>query len=185
MGITHQVAAAVGDALEGARAGDEKLLSRKIAAAMKAEITVTSPAFSDGSRLPVSGTVDGDGSPPALAWTHLPSGTRSVLLVCEDPDAPFPDPFVHWMVYGIPASVRSVDARTSGQFAQGKNTKLGTGFTPAAPPPGHGVHHYHFQVFALDCASDFEPDDGRGAIIDLVQGHVLAWGELVGTYERT
>ncbi len=184
MGTAEKVARSVGSALKGVHAGDEKLMSRKVAAGMNPEVTVTSPAFTDGSPLPVASTVDGDGAPPAIVWTNLPRGTKSVLLVCEDPDAPFPKPFVHWMVYGIPASVSFVDGRTSSRFMQGKNTKLATEFTPAAPPPGHGVHHYHFQVFALDCGPDLPPHEGRSALIELAEGHVLGWGELVGTYER-
>ena len=69
-------------------------------------------------------------------------------------------------------------------YRHGKNSKLSTGFTPAAPPPGHGPHHYHFQVFALDVALIDPPGIGRGSLVDRMKGHVLAWGEIVGVYER-
>jgi phosphatidylethanolamine-binding protein (PEBP) family uncharacterized protein len=90
---------------------------------------------------------------------------------------------VHWIVYGIRASARLLDARTSAARQHGKNSKFGTDFLPIAPPPGHGVHHYHFQVFALDTETEID-GLGRGALVDHMEGHVLAWGELVGTYER-
>ena len=92
---------------------------------------------------------------------------------------------MHWIVYGIPTYARSLDGRTPAIAKQGKNSKLHNGFTPAAPPPGHGLHHYHVQIFALDVPTDLPPGVGRGALVDHMRGHVLAWGELVGTYERT
>jgi Raf kinase inhibitor-like YbhB/YbcL family protein len=105
--------------------------------------------------------------------------------MCEDPDAPFPEPFVHWIVYGIPPTVHALDGARATQWKEGRNSKLQTGFTGAAPPSGHGVHHYHFQVLALDKPLDQEePGLGRGALLSAMRGHVLAFGDLVGTYER-
>jgi Raf kinase inhibitor-like YbhB/YbcL family protein len=105
-------------------------------------------------------------------------------VVVEDPDAPLPEPFVHWIVYGLPANVSSLDASTMAHACEGKNSTMMTGFTPAAPPPGHGLHRYHFQVFALDAHLVLEAGPGRSKLFDAMRGHVLAWGEVVGTYER-
>jgi Raf kinase inhibitor-like YbhB/YbcL family protein len=186
MGLVHDAAKSAGAALKPVRAGDDKLIRHKIAP-MPDQIIVTSPAFTEQSRLPVLMTADADGtvSPPVLAWSNLPAESKSIVVVCEDPDAPLPEPFVHWIMYGIPVSAPAIDAQTSSAWGQGKNSKLRLGYLPAAPPPGHGVHHYHFQIFALDTGSDFAPGVGRSALIELVAGHVLAWGELVGTYERS
>jgi Raf kinase inhibitor-like YbhB/YbcL family protein len=184
MGIAHKVEAAVGHTLEHVHAGEDKLASRKAANGILPTIHVRSSAFHAAGPLPVSSTADGEGVPPPLTWEGVPAQARSIAVVCEDPDAPFPEPFVHWMVYGIPATVRALDGSTALPGKDGKNSTLATGFTGAAPPVGHGIHHYHFQVFALDIALDLEPGVGRGKLLDAMKGHVLAFGELVGTYER-
>jgi Raf kinase inhibitor-like YbhB/YbcL family protein len=183
MGIVDEAVEALGHSIRNVHAGSDKLMSRKLMGQTAPAIAVTSPAFAPLGRLPVSCTVDGAGTPPAIEWIHVPAKTQSMVLACEDPDSPLPEPFVHWIVYGIRASARSLDARTSAALQHGKNSKFATGFLPIAPPPGQGVHHYHFQVFALD--SETEIDGlGRSALVDHMEGHVLAWGELVGTYER-
>lgn len=186
MGIAEQATEALGHAIRNVHAGAEKLISRKVAAAMPPQIVVTSPAFVDEGKLPLACTVDGAGTPPALGWNFANAGalTKSFVLVCEDPDAPFPEPFVHWIVYAIPPSATLLDARTIAQAREGKNSRLDVGFTAADPPPGHGLHHYHFQVLALDVETDFEPGLGRSALIAHLKNHVIAWGEIVGTYER-
>jgi Raf kinase inhibitor-like YbhB/YbcL family protein len=186
MGIAHDVTKAVGNAARNVHAGVDKLVSRRLASSMAPQLLVRSPAFGNGARLPICCTADGAGIAPALGWTREreDAQTKSFVIVCEDPDAPFPEPFVHWIAYGIAADATSLDPRTTSGFKEGKNSKLAIGFTPAAPPAGHGVHHYHFQVFALDTLVDLEPGLGRSALLALMNGHVLAWGELVGTYEQ-
>jgi hypothetical protein len=183
MGIANDAVQAVGHAIRDVHAGPDKLMSRQLGET-EPKIAVTSPAFADQARLPISCTVDGAGTPPTIEWSKVPAGTQSVVLVCEDPDASVPNPFVHWIVYGIEASVTSLDARTAATSQHGKNSKFATGFAPAAPPHGHGVHHYHFQVFALDCETEID-GLGRSALVDHMKGHVLAWGEVVGICERT
>lgn len=184
MGIAHEAEAVVGHALASVHAGDEKLASRKVASGILPTILVSSSAFHASGPLPVSSTADGEGVPPALTWEGVPDRARSIALVCEDPDAPFPEPFVHWLVYDLPATARTLGGSTPLPGKEGKNSKLATGFIGAAPPVGHGIHHYHFQIFALDGALDLAPGIGRGDLLDAMKGHVLAFGELVGTYER-
>jgi hypothetical protein len=183
MGIAGEAIQAVGHLTRNVHAGSDALMSRKVAGQTAPGIAVTSPAFAPQAHLPISCTVDGAGTPPTIEWGSVPPETQSVVVVCEDPDAPFPEPFVHWIVYGIRASARSLDAQTSAECQHGKNSKFATAFTPAAPPPGHGMHHYHFQVFALDAETEID-GLGRAALVDHMKGHVLAWGEIVGTYER-
>lgn len=169
--------------MHNVHAASDKLVSRKTVASMPPELSITSPAFVPGGRLPISCTVDGAGTPPVLEWSRVPAGTQSIVVVCEDPDAPLPEPFVHWILYEIPPTVRSLDPRAGAQYKEGKNSVLETGFTPAAPPPGHGVHEYHFEIFALDTSTELD-GLGRSALVDHMKGHVLAWGKLIGTYER-
>ena len=157
-------------------------MSRRLEVVPLRTIEVKSTAFTDGGMLPRDFTSDGAGIAPPLSWSNLPAGGHSLVVVVEDPDAPTPKPFVHWMVYGIPAGVSGIDSDHAQR--EGKNSLLSDGFTPAAPPPGHGIHHYHFQVFALDIAIDLERGAGRTTILEEMRDHVMAWGEIVATYER-
>jgi Raf kinase inhibitor-like YbhB/YbcL family protein len=181
MGIVH----AIGHALGGVHAGSEDLASNKVTFGMPKVISVESVAFAANSALPVSCTADGVGLPPPIGWDGVPEGAESIVVICEDPDAPLPKPFVHWIVYGIPATARSIDADSSTTWKVGENSRLSSTFAPVAPPPGHGVHHYHFQVFALDRVLDLPPGLGRHAIVEQMTDHVVGWGEIVGTYERS
>jgi Raf kinase inhibitor-like YbhB/YbcL family protein len=186
MDLSHKAAAAVGHALKNVHAGEQKLVSRQVSGETTRALEVTSPSFRGGGPLPLWTTADGDQIPPAIEWSGVPSSTRSLVVICEDPDAPFPKPFVHWIAYGIPATARAVGGASGTRtWKEGKNSKLVVGYTGAAPPPGHGTHRYHFQVFALDREASLDVGAGRGAVIDQLKGHVLAWGEIVGTYERS
>jgi Raf kinase inhibitor-like YbhB/YbcL family protein len=184
MGIVHEVSVVAGHAIHGIRAGAEKLASRKLAAGLEPEIEVHSVAFEPGTPLPISCAVDGVGAPPALSFTGVPDAAQSLIVLCEDPDAPQLEPFLHWSVYGIPRSASSVDAQSQHDYRIGENSKSESSYTPAAPPPGHGLHHYHFQVFALDVPVELGAGAERKDLLEAMTGHVLAWGEIVGTYER-
>jgi len=184
MDIVHEVSVAAGHALQGIRAGSDKLAAKKLASGRDPEITVHSVAFEPGSALPISCAVDGVGAPPALSFSGVPESAKSLVVLAEDPDAPSVEPYVHWLVYGVPSSAQDVDAQTQHHYRLGKNGKSELGYTPAAPPPGHGVHHYHFQVFALDDELNLAEGAERQELLDAMAGHVLAWGEIVGTYQR-
>jgi Raf kinase inhibitor-like YbhB/YbcL family protein len=184
MGIAHEVSVVAGHVISGLHAGDKKLAAHKVAEGMPPSIEVRSVAFDAGTPLPISCTVDGVGAPPPLSFHGVPESASSLVVLCEDPDAPFPEPYLHWIVFDIPGVAEDLDAQSQISYRSGKNSKLEPGYTPAAPPPGHGLHHYHFQVFALDLKPGLEPDVGRGDLLDAMKGHVLAWGEIIGTYER-
>lgn len=183
MGIAHSAAVTLGKALSPVHAGEHKLASQKLELGNLTSIIVTSDAFANGNPLPLSATIDGIGAPPHIEWLGVPPSARSVALIVEDPDAPFPRPFVHWLVYDLDPSM-SVLEGVGFAGREGKNSLMRIGFTPAAPPPGHGAHRYHFQVFALDKKLELEPGVGRSTLLEAMRGHVVAWGELVGTYER-
>ena len=183
MDIVREVSVAAGSVL-GIRAGEEKLASKKLARGLEPAIRVHSVAFEPGGALPISCTADGVGAPPALKFEGVPEAAQSLVILAEDPDAPLLEPFVHWLVYGIPNGTPNVDAQTQHQYRLGTNGKSAQGYTPAAPPPGHGLHHYHFQVFALDQPLESSEGAERNALLEAMTGHVLAWGEIIGTYER-
>lgn len=184
MDIRHEISKGVGKAFSTVHAGAEKLARVKLAGNQHPTLSLSSSAFGDGGPLPRSCTADGVGVPPPLAWTAAPAGTRSLVLICEDPDAPKPEPYVHWLVYGIPADVSELTSHGLPRTREGKNSKLHTGFTPAAPPPGHGVHHYHFQLFALDTPVNLPTGASKDELLDAMEGHMIAFGDLVGTYQR-
>lgn len=183
MRIGHSAATTIGRALRPLHAGERKLAAQRLGLDNPISLVVRSDSFANENPLPLSATAEGPGAPPHLEWLGVPAAARSIAVVVEDPDAPFPRPFVHWLVYGLDPSVSALDgAHVAGH--EGKNSMMGIGFSPVAPPAGHGPHRYHFQVFALDREIDLEPGAGRSALLAEMRGHVIAWGELVGTYER-
>jgi Raf kinase inhibitor-like YbhB/YbcL family protein len=100
-------------------------------------------------------------------------------------------PFVHWIAYGIPPNatglpegIPSKHAPPGSRVFQSKNGARTDGYLGPAPPPGHGVHHYHFQVFALSEPLRFQVPPTREALMDAMRGHIVGYGDLVGTYER-
>jgi hypothetical protein len=182
--LGHDIAKLAGKALSSIHAGDETLARARLVTGLSPSITVTSPLFENGATLPRQCTVDGVGVPPALRWTDPPRPAQSFVLLAEDPDAPKSKPFVHWLVYQISGDARSLDRASAQRAEQGENGSSGLGFTPAAPPPGHGLHHYHFQLFALDKGVALDPGASRADVLKAAAGHVIAFGDLVGTYER-
>jgi Raf kinase inhibitor-like YbhB/YbcL family protein len=186
MGLAQQVGKNLGKVMAPIRAGVDKLASRRLGldGAHVQTLAVSSSAFSEGGVIPAAYTADGGGFAPPIAWGNVPDSARSMVLVCEDPDAPRPKPFVHWLVYSLPSAATSLESAPA--FGrEGKNSTMKIGYAPPAPPPGHGSHAYHFQVFALDTILELHAGAGRGSLIDAMRGHVLAWGETVGTYERS
>jgi Raf kinase inhibitor-like YbhB/YbcL family protein len=148
-----------------------------------AKLNVTSEAFQNGQPIPAHFTCDGGDQTPTLKWDEPPEGTKSFALVIDDPDAPS-GTFRHWGVFDIPASMRSI----------GGGQRIGTevrndfgkpGYGGPCPPKGHGPHHYHFKLFALDTDKLGLSTDAK--IVDVenaAQQHSIAQGELIGTYER-
>jgi Raf kinase inhibitor-like YbhB/YbcL family protein len=157
-------------------------------------IKVRSTAFEDGQPIPKTFTEDGQDVSPPLAWDGVPEGTKEMALICDDPDAPTAKPWVHWVIYKIPATVRELpeglptDARlgTPIKAMQGLNSwpdGRTVGYRGPAPPSGR-VHHYHFKVYALDRELELVSKLDKAVLLKAMEGCILAWGEVVGTYER-
>ncbi len=178
------------------RAGDRKLaMYRDEFSNVPETIVATSKSFSHKDRIPDRFTQSGDDLSPDLEWNGLPSGTRGVVVIVEDPDAPLPDPFVHALVFlvppmagipegAIPNSANIRERNPDTPLCVGKNTFGRTVYLGPAPIPGSGPHHYYFQIFALDSELTFRKPPDRKDMIRAMAGHVLAKGILVGTYER-
>jgi Raf kinase inhibitor-like YbhB/YbcL family protein len=164
---------------------------------VSAALTVTSPTITAGHPIPKVHTADGENTSPALMWSGAPSSTRSYAVVCEDPDVLLPptnpQPFVHWVMYNIPASAKGLPAAIPIDPAaampadiagatQGPSGFRRPLYRGPAPPPGK-PHHYHFIVYALD-VDGLPAGLTRAQLTEAMAGHVVGQGQLVATYER-
>lgn len=150
-----------------------------------AAFDLSSPAFGHDAEIPVEYTCDGADRAPALTWRHPPAGTQGFALSVEDPDAPG-GTFVHWVLYDIPAHATGLTAgETPPDARSGRNDFGRTGYGGPCPPPGHGAHHYHFTLYALDLSRlDLPPGVSLPRLRQAMQGHVLSRAELIGWYAR-
>lgn len=157
-----------------------------------AVVELESPAFAPGRRIPVDFTADGAGRSPPLRWGELPSGTRALALLCDDPDAPRETPWVHWVIFNVPADWGGLPEGVSAVplpldvpgAVQGLNDFGKYGYGGPAPPRGHGTRRYRFRVYALDRPLRIPGQPIQRTLIQGMRGHVLGTGELVGTYRR-
>ncbi|MDB5691383.1 MAG: YbhB/YbcL family Raf kinase inhibitor-like protein [Alphaproteobacteria bacterium] len=145
-------------------------------------LIVSSPAFAHGGPIPARYSAYGANEMPPLAWSALPSGTRSLALLVEDPDAQAPQPFVHWVVWNlVPAAGGLPQAFAA--VAQGKNGAGRAGWSGPHPPDTR-PHHYHFELFALDTRLDLPADTDRDRLAAAMSGHVVGKGQLVGVFVK-
>jgi len=165
--------------------------SAPTAASAPLSITVTSSAFGPNEAVPAKHTCEGTDTSPALSWSGLPAGTKSLALIVDDPDAPDPQApkmvWVHWVLYNIPPDAPGLtEGAGAGELPAG--TKVGQNDWKRAdyggPCPPIGRHRYFHKLYALDVQL---PDLGKATKADLdkaMAGHILARGELIGTYEK-
>jgi len=146
--------------------------------------------FHNGDYIPVEFTCDGDDVNPPIFIGHVDSSARSLVIIVDDPDAPA-GTFTHWIAWNIPPlgeipkglpAQPEVEAPVS--LVQGRNDFGKIGYGGPCPPRGHGVHHYHFRVYALDTTLDLKPGSSREELERAMRGHVIQQGELIGLYER-
>jgi Raf kinase inhibitor-like YbhB/YbcL family protein len=147
-----------------------------------AELSVASESFQNGDRMPERFALQGENVSPALTWSGVPASTRSIAVICEDPDAPS-GTFVHWVGWGIEPEAGSL-AEGRPAPKEGRNDFGNTGYDGPSPPPGHGPHRYFIRVYALDAEPELEPGASKEELETAIESHVLASGELMGTYER-
>ncbi len=169
----------------------EVSLSEGAAKGMR-EITIESTAFQAGGVIPKQYTGEGADVSPPLSWSGVPKETQELALICDDPDAPRTDPWVHWVLYalhpetqGLPENVLKKKILSEPREAlQGVNDMGKIGYNGPMPPIGHGLHHYHFKLYALDRVLNVPLGATKDKLLTAMKGHVLAEGELIGTYER-
>jgi Raf kinase inhibitor-like YbhB/YbcL family protein len=145
------------------------------------DLTVSARDFGPGERIPDRHAGDHGNEAPAIEITGVPDGTVELALIAHDPDAPLPNGFTHWVVYGIDPAAPSVTAPAAGAaYRDGPNSLGAQGYTGPQPPPGHGTHHYYFWAYALDAAVTGEPT--REEFLSAYGDHVIEQNRLVGTY---
>ncbi len=150
-------------------------------------MSMSSEAFKAGESIPSKYTCDGQNISPALEWGEVPSSVQSLALIMDDPDAPS-GTFVHWVYYDLPESLRGLpenvpaDEHPSSGGAQGKNGAGRTGYMGPCPPSG--THRYFFHLYALDTKLDAAPGLTKDQLLQSMQGHIVAQGELMGVYKR-
>jgi len=151
-------------------------------------LSLSSPAFQEGEDIPITYTCDGQDISPPLTWGEPPPETQSFTVIMDDPDAPS-GVFTHWLLFNLPVDSRELSEAipTLNELAngalQGQNGFGTIGYGGPCPPAGHG-HHYRFTIYALDRALDLVAGASRKQVIDAITGHILAWGQLTGMYQR-
>jgi Raf kinase inhibitor-like YbhB/YbcL family protein len=181
----------IGRLLRGVRAGDDKLACNHPALqSAPATIDLRSDTFATGGMIPprCAGTGVGDNISPQLAWQGVPPASAELVLIMQDPDAPLPRPVAHLIAYGIDPKRASFAEGALSPGATGVRLGQGTfgkpGYQGPRPVPGHGPHRYIFQVIATTPALNFDVPPRLDAVLAALRGNVLAWGQLVGRYER-
>lgn len=154
--------------------------------------TLKSPAFAPGERIPKRHSAEGDNVSPTLEWSDVPAGTRELALVCDDPDAPQDEPWVHWLVYKIPPSLGALsEAAAKGlgkapdaKLVEGRNSWGELGYGGPLPPKGHGTHHYNFTLYALDEPLPLRSGASKEELLASMKGHTVGQATLTGIYSR-
>jgi Raf kinase inhibitor-like YbhB/YbcL family protein len=150
-------------------------------------LTLTSSAFKDGEMIPRRYTCDGEDISPDLQWSGTPEATRSLAIICEDPDAPV-GTWVHWVLFNLPADIRGLSEAVSAHptlengAVQGKNDWARFGYGGPCPPSG--THRYVFTLYALDVPLDLKSGATKSGVLEAMQGHILAESRITGTYRR-
>jgi Raf kinase inhibitor-like YbhB/YbcL family protein len=150
-------------------------------------IEMTSPAFQDGGTIPRQYTCEGEDISPPLNWGPVPDGTQSLALIVDDPDSAA-GAFAHWVLYDLPADVQGLpenlprDKTFPVGGEQGVNDFDVLGYRGPCPPSG--THRYFFKLYALDTKTNLPPGATRERLLDAMEGHVLAQGQIMGRYRR-
>jgi Raf kinase inhibitor-like YbhB/YbcL family protein len=164
------------------------LAVNEAAAKQPGAINLTSSAFQPNGVIPDQFAAQGKNTSPPLSWSP-DKAAKAYALIVEDPNAPTPKPFVHWVAWNIAVNVHELpvgisEAPVSVQpMTQGLNGAKQAVWHGPQPPKGDGPHHYHFQLFALDAPLNLPAGSDRDAVVAAMKGHVVAQADLVGVYE--
>ena len=150
-------------------------------------LVITSSAFSEGQGIPKRYTCDGPDVSPDLAWSGVPEKAASLALICDDPDAPM-GTWVHWVLFNIPADQDGLPAEIPSDAVLENGARHGTNdfrrLGYGGPCPPGGTHRYFFKLYALDTMLELDSGVTKAQLLEAMQGHILAEGQLMGTYSR-
>jgi Raf kinase inhibitor-like YbhB/YbcL family protein len=147
-----------------------------------AELSITSPAFGDGQKIPEKYTCDGQNVSPPLTMENVPPGTKSLALVVEDPDAPH-GLFIHWTLWNINPRLAALEENSQPRESVcGKNSWGHNSYGGPCPPSG--THHYEFRLYALDSTLDISGNASREQLGEAMDTHILAVALLTGLYSK-
>ena len=150
-------------------------------------LTIKSSAFEEGGMIPSKYTCDGDDVSPPLSWEGIPEGTKSIALICDDPDAPM-GTWVHWVLFNLPPDAKGLPeavppvAELENGARQGTNDFRRLGYGGPCPPGG--THQYYFKLYALDTVLELHSGATKADLLKAMEGHVLSEGQLMGRYSR-
>lgn len=151
------------------------------------EIKMKSTAFEEGGMIPKKYTCDGLDISPPLSWTSVPEGTKSLALICDDPDAPM-GTWVHWVLFNLSADIQELPENIPPQKILANGARQGiTDFRKigyGGPCPPGGTHRYYFKLYALDTEINLEAGVTKKQLLKAMEGHILAEGQLMGKYKR-
>jgi len=148
---------------------------------------LTSTAFTEGGMIPEKYTCDDMDISPPLAWGNIPEGTKSLALICDDPDAPM-GIWVHWVLYNLPPELKELPEAIPAQRILPDGSKQGvTDFRKigyGGPCPPGGTHRYYFKLYALNIMLELQGDPTKSDLEATMQGHILGQCQLMGRYKR-
>jgi len=165
----------------------EQAIERKVS-----RLQLKSRSFENAQVIPRDYTGDGADRSPSLLWSGVPDGTKEFVVLCEDPDAPAQQPWVHWIMYGISSNTTQIPEGIPSQpeieypvrLRQGKNSSGLIGYQGPLPPKSHGFHRYVFNLYALNSEVALPPGATKGELLEQISNHIIAEATLVGRYRR-
>ncbi len=151
------------------------------------DIKVSSAAFEEGGMIPGKYTCDEEDISPPLAWDSIPEGTKTLALICDDPDAPM-GTWVHWVLFNLPGDVSELPENIPPERELESGAKQGTNdfgrIGYGGPCPPGGTHRYYFKLYALDAELNLESGVRKPQLLEAMEAHILAEGQLMGRYSR-
>ena len=154
----------------------------------KQAMEIKSAAFQEGERIPKKHTCEGEDVSPQLSWSAVPDGAKSLVLICDDPDAPV-GTWVHWVLFGLsPDTTELAEGvpdgdEVLGSAKHGRNDFGALGYGGPCPPPGP-AHRYFFKLYAVEDYPPLSAGATKADVMAAIEGHVLAEGRLMGRYGR-
>ena len=167
-----------------------QLLPQSITVNITMEIKIKSTAFNEGSSIPSKFSCENENVSPQLHWNEVSKNIKSYAIILDDPDAPGGN-FVHWVIFNIPGTMNELHENVTPSRNIPDEVMIGTnsfgriGYGGPCPPPGK-AHRYYFRIFALDTIlHHVESGATKQLLIKAMEGHIIAKGELMGTYKRS